>query len=162
MKTNPGAQYEISVDGVPRAYRDRQDIALQTARFLKSRKSTQCGHAQELADPRGDRRGVQVGPLKLTDIPRRKYIGRRLGDQPTEEAEHFMRCPRCGGWMDCRDLARSSSTKVRCSRRWAPFTPRPGGSSYEGAAACPWSWWLTLQIRRSLCRHYGAGDAFPP
>ena len=37
MKTNSGAQYEISVDGLPRTYRDRQDIALQTARFLKSR-----------------------------------------------------------------------------------------------------------------------------
>jgi hypothetical protein len=37
MKSNQGAQYEISVDGVPRTYRDRQDIALQTARFLKSR-----------------------------------------------------------------------------------------------------------------------------
>jgi hypothetical protein len=34
---NPGTQYEISVDGRPRTYRDRQDIALQTARFLKSR-----------------------------------------------------------------------------------------------------------------------------
>ncbi len=33
---NPGTQYEISVDGRPRTYRDRQDIALQTARFLKS------------------------------------------------------------------------------------------------------------------------------
>ena len=37
MKTNCGAQCEISLDGVPRTYRDRQDIALQTARFLKSR-----------------------------------------------------------------------------------------------------------------------------
>ena len=37
VKANQGAQYEISVDGVPRTYRDRQDIALQTARFLKSR-----------------------------------------------------------------------------------------------------------------------------
>ena len=37
MKANPGAQYQISVDGVPRTYRDRQDIALQTARLLKSR-----------------------------------------------------------------------------------------------------------------------------
>ena len=32
MKTNCGAQYEISIDGIPRTYRDRQDIALQTAR----------------------------------------------------------------------------------------------------------------------------------
>ena len=37
VKANQGAQYEISIDGVPRTYRDRQDIALQTARFLKSR-----------------------------------------------------------------------------------------------------------------------------
>ena len=37
VRTNPGAQYEISIDGVPRTYRDRRDIALQTARFLKSR-----------------------------------------------------------------------------------------------------------------------------
>jgi hypothetical protein len=37
MKANHGAQYEISIDGVPRTYRDRQDIALQTARLLKAR-----------------------------------------------------------------------------------------------------------------------------
>ena len=34
---NPGTQYQISVNGALRTYRDRQDIALQTARFLKSR-----------------------------------------------------------------------------------------------------------------------------
>ena len=37
MMPNHGAQYAISIDGVPRTYRDRQDIALQTARLLKSR-----------------------------------------------------------------------------------------------------------------------------
>jgi hypothetical protein len=37
VKANQRTQYEISVDGVPRTYRDRQDIALQNARFLKSR-----------------------------------------------------------------------------------------------------------------------------
>ena len=37
MKPNHGAQFEISIDGNPRNHRDRQDIALQTARFLKSR-----------------------------------------------------------------------------------------------------------------------------
>jgi hypothetical protein len=36
MRDNLGAQYEISVDGVPRTHRDRQNIALQSARFLKS------------------------------------------------------------------------------------------------------------------------------
>jgi hypothetical protein len=31
-----GAQFEISIDGVPRTYRDRKDIALQSAQLLKS------------------------------------------------------------------------------------------------------------------------------
>jgi hypothetical protein len=41
----------------------------------------------------------------MVDIPRRKYIGRRLGIPPKDQAEHFMRCPVCDGWIDCRDLA---------------------------------------------------------
>jgi len=28
-----------------------------------------------------------------------------VGDPPKDEAEHFIRCPACGGWIDCRDLA---------------------------------------------------------
>ena len=31
-------QYQISIDGKPHNYCDRKDIALQTARFLKSQK----------------------------------------------------------------------------------------------------------------------------
>ena len=37
-------------------------------------------------------------------IPRGKYIGRRVGAPPKDEAEHSMRAA-CGGWMDCRDHA---------------------------------------------------------
>jgi hypothetical protein len=37
VKNNCGAQYEISIGDIPRTYRDRQDIAFQTVRFLKSR-----------------------------------------------------------------------------------------------------------------------------
>jgi hypothetical protein len=37
MKVPQGAQYQISIDGVPRTYRDRQDMALQAAGFLKAR-----------------------------------------------------------------------------------------------------------------------------
>ena len=37
MKPNSGAQFEISIDGVPRTYRDRKDLALESAQFLKSR-----------------------------------------------------------------------------------------------------------------------------
>jgi hypothetical protein len=36
MKTNTGAQYEISIDGVPRTHRDLKNLALQSAQFLKS------------------------------------------------------------------------------------------------------------------------------
>ena len=36
IKTPQGTQYQISKDGIPRRYCDRKDLALQTARFLKS------------------------------------------------------------------------------------------------------------------------------
>ena len=32
-----GAQFEVSIDGVPRTYRDRKDLALQSAQISKSR-----------------------------------------------------------------------------------------------------------------------------
>jgi hypothetical protein len=37
MKLIHCAQFEISLDGVPRSYRDRKGLALQGAQFLKSR-----------------------------------------------------------------------------------------------------------------------------
>jgi hypothetical protein len=41
----------------------------------------------------------------MSDIPRGKFIGERIDGKPSNEAEHFMRCPTCGGWLDMRDLA---------------------------------------------------------
>src|SRR4029077_3113535 len=41
----------------------------------------------------------------VIDFPRGKYSGQRLGDPPASEVEHFIWCPACGGWIDCRDLA---------------------------------------------------------
>jgi hypothetical protein len=41
----------------------------------------------------------------MIDIPRGKYLGKPLGNPPKDEAEHFIRCPACDGWIDCRDLA---------------------------------------------------------
>ena len=35
-------------------------------------------------------------------IPRARNLGNRLGDPPA--GEHFIRCPACGGLIDCRDL----------------------------------------------------------
>ena len=37
MRVIHSAQFELSVDGVPRSYRDRKDLALQNAQLLKSR-----------------------------------------------------------------------------------------------------------------------------
>jgi hypothetical protein len=38
-------------------------------------------------------------------IPRGKYIGTQTSGPPLSEAEHFRRCPLCGGLVDLRDLA---------------------------------------------------------
>jgi hypothetical protein len=35
---------------------------------------------------------------------RGEIIGKRVGEQPTDEAEHFLQCPVCAGWIDMRDL----------------------------------------------------------
>ena len=40
----------------------------------------------------------------MVGLPRGRYLGKRLGDPPASEAEHFIRCPACDGWIDCRDL----------------------------------------------------------
>ena len=40
----------------------------------------------------------------MIGIQRGKYLGKRLGDPPKNEAEHFIRCPACAGGIDCRDL----------------------------------------------------------
>ncbi len=37
--TNPGAPFEIKVDGVTRSYRDVRETAIEAARFLQQRNS---------------------------------------------------------------------------------------------------------------------------
>ena len=37
-------------------------------------------------------------------IRRREFIGERADGEPEDEADHFMACPMCGKWFDCRDL----------------------------------------------------------
>lgn len=39
----------------------------------------------------------------MTEIPRGKFIGKRVGP-PVEEAVHFIICAVCGGLIDCWDL----------------------------------------------------------
>jgi hypothetical protein len=41
----------------------------------------------------------------VTEIPRGTVIGRRIGGQPTDEAEHFFKFEMCSDWFDMRDLA---------------------------------------------------------
>jgi hypothetical protein len=40
----------------------------------------------------------------IIEFRRRNHIGRRMGNSPKNEAEHFYRCSACGGWVDCRNL----------------------------------------------------------
>ena len=120
MMPNHGVQYAISADGVPRTYRDRQDIAFQSARFLKSRNSNSAREAEGFADQRGNRRGVQVKQL-MTDIPRGKYIGRRLGDQPRGRSRAFHALPSM--WR-LEGLSRPGSNP-RAQRPAAPPRKRP-------------------------------------
>ncbi|MCK1450095.1 hypothetical protein IVB36_04025 [Bradyrhizobium sp. 35] len=37
-------------------------------------------------------------------IPKGKFMGERTDTPPGDEAEHFIKCPTCGGWIDMRDL----------------------------------------------------------
>jgi hypothetical protein len=43
----------------------------------------------------------------MPNVQRGKYMGVRLGEGPASEAEHFIRCPACNGWIDCRDLGQA-------------------------------------------------------
>jgi hypothetical protein len=79
------------------------------------------------SDARIDRRAMaragaqaaaeDAASLTMIDIPRGKYIGRRVVGSPKDEAEHFYQCEACGGWVDRRDLAQVSSRKDRCRVR---------------------------------------------
>ncbi|MGZ3383059.1 MAG: hypothetical protein ACXVBB_22765 [Isosphaeraceae bacterium] len=63
MKQIHGAQYEISVDGVPRTYRDRKDIALQSAQFLKSGNANSVVKLKDLQTGEGSLVAFKPGDL---------------------------------------------------------------------------------------------------
>lgn len=48
--------------------------------------------------------GAPKSDIDIDDLPRGRWIGRRVGGEPADEREHFVRCPACGGWVDCRDF----------------------------------------------------------
>jgi hypothetical protein len=81
MKANHGAQYEISIDGVPRPSRPPGHRASNRA-APEVQEPKLRGQDERPADRRGGRGGIQVGQLKLTDIPRGKNIVRRPATLP--------------------------------------------------------------------------------
>ena len=44
-------------------------------------------------------------PESRKPLRRGEIIGKRVGGEPAEEAEHVIKCPTCGGYVDMRDLA---------------------------------------------------------
>jgi hypothetical protein len=40
----------------------------------------------------------------MIGVPRGRYLRETSGDPTKSDAEHFIRCPAWGGWIDCRDL----------------------------------------------------------
>jgi len=65
-----GAQFELSIDGVPRSYRDRKDLALQSAQILKSRNPNSVVRLKDLQTGRRSSSRSSPGnnnamPLKL-------------------------------------------------------------------------------------------------
>ena len=53
----------------------------------------------------------------MTQIPRGKYRGKRDGAEPKDKAQHFMRCPVCGGMIDMRDLGQVFEHEGHCRIR---------------------------------------------
>ena len=62
MRVIHSAQFELSVDGVPRSYRDRKDFALQGAQILKARNPNSVVRLKDLQTGR-DRHRIQVGTV---------------------------------------------------------------------------------------------------
>ena len=44
----PAARFEISIDGIPRTYRDQKDLALLAAQILKSRNPNSAVKVKDL------------------------------------------------------------------------------------------------------------------
>jgi allophanate hydrolase subunit 2 len=55
-----GAQFEIRIDGAPRTYRDRKDMAIESAEFLKARNPQSVVEVKDLQS--GDVTAVALRP----------------------------------------------------------------------------------------------------
>ena len=53
-------------------------------------------------------------------------LGELIGSPPIEsEADHFIQCPACSTWIDCRDLGELLAHEDWCSRH-GNTSPMPG------------------------------------
>ena len=61
---------------------------------------------------RGHARGTARPPRSndLDDLPRGSTSAGALAIHPRTQADTFIRCPACEGWIDCRDLAQVLAT----------------------------------------------------
>jgi len=52
--------------------------------------------------------------------PRGTVLGERADRRHVREAEHYLRCKICGGFIDARDVGGHCRTlrKMRCSKKW--------------------------------------------
>jgi len=53
-------------------------------------------------------------------MPHKVIIGERLGGEPQDEREHFIKCPTCGRWLDMRDLGEVLAHEQACDGSKAP------------------------------------------
>src|SRR3954447_20666029 len=67
MRVIRSAQFELSVDGVPRSYRDRKDLALQSAQILKSRNPNSVVRLKDLQTGEEIVIAFKSGPAKFTN-----------------------------------------------------------------------------------------------
>src|SRR4051812_48231623 len=104
-----GAKFEILLDGEPQSCRDTMLTAMGAATFLKSQ-HPKSNVAVRIADRPFDRSDAAT----VTKVPRGEYLGRLVGGPPKDEVEHFIKCPACDGWINCRNWSACSSTRVRC------------------------------------------------
>jgi hypothetical protein len=65
----------------------------------------------------------------------RDHAYRVLSGPPIEtEADHVLRCPTCGTWIDCRPLSELLDHEEWCRRR-CNTSPMPGRQAHKGAVA---------------------------
>jgi len=70
----PGAQFEISIDGTPRTYRDRKPLAIEAAEYLKRKHPNSAVMVKDLQS--GDMTAVaykpDLGPAQQPSAASRK------------------------------------------------------------------------------------------